>query len=57
MRRRTTIGLDIGTSSVRAAEVSFKGSTPQLLHFGQLALPAGAVVDGAGALAGGALRT
>lgn len=46
MRRRTTIGLDIGTSSVRAAEVSFRGSTPQLLHFGQLALPAGAVVDG-----------
>ncbi|MGB7981529.1 MAG: type IV pilus assembly protein PilM [Candidatus Nanopelagicales bacterium] len=46
MRRRTIIGLDIGTSSVRAAEVSFRNATPQLLRFGQLALPDGAVVDG-----------
>ena len=46
MRRRSTIGLDIGTSSVRAAEVSFRGTSPQLLRFGQIALPDGAVVDG-----------
>lgn len=42
---RTAIGLDIGTSAVRAAEVTVKGP-PTLLRFAQVALPAGAVVDG-----------
>ena len=40
------IGLDIGTSAVRAAQVSAGRGTPSLLSFGQVALPAGAVVDG-----------
>lgn len=40
------IGLDIGTSAVRAAQVSTGRGTPSLLSFGQVALPAGVVVDG-----------
>jgi type IV pilus assembly protein PilM len=45
---RTAIGLDIGTSGVRAAQVSFgRGGGPGTLdRFGQVALEAGAVVDG-----------
>jgi type IV pilus assembly protein PilM len=42
---RTTIGLDIGTSAVRAAEVRGK-DTPTLARFAQVALPAGAIVNG-----------
>lgn len=42
---RTTIGLDIGTSAVRAAEVR-AGDPPALLRFAQLGLPPGAVVGG-----------
>ena len=42
------IGLDIGTHAVRAAELSLGrgGSDPTLTRFAQVALPAGAVVDG-----------
>lgn len=43
----TAIGLDIGTSGVRAAELSFgKGDAVTLEKFGQVALPEGAVRDG-----------
>lgn len=46
MRRSGAVGLDIGTSAVRAAEVSFRRDAPVLRRFGQVALPAGAVRDG-----------
>lgn len=41
-----TVGLDIGTHAVRAAEVSFGRGRPTLSRFGQVALPPGAVVGG-----------
>ena len=41
-----TIGLDIGTSAVRAAQVTRGKSGASLLAFGQVALPPGAVSDG-----------
>jgi len=42
---KTTIGLDIGTSAVRAAEI--RGADPGVLvRFAQLSLPAGSVVGG-----------
>jgi len=44
--RRTAIGLDIGTSSVRAAELALRSSGPELVHFGQIALPEGTLRDG-----------
>jgi len=44
--KRTVIGLDIGTSSVRAAEVQFGKGAPVLARIGQVALPDGAVRDG-----------
>lgn len=40
------IGLDIGTSAVRAAQVAIGRGTPSLVSFGQVALPPGVVVDG-----------
>ena len=43
---RTAIGLDIGTSGVRAAELSFGKGGATLRRFGQVALPPGAVRDG-----------
>ncbi len=46
MARGTWIGLDIGTSSVRAAEVGAGSTAPRLVRFGQVALPAGALRDG-----------
>jgi type IV pilus assembly protein PilM len=46
MGRGTVIGLDIGTSAVRASEVAVTKSPPVLLRFGQIALPPGAVRDG-----------
>ena len=46
MPRRTAIGLDIGTSGVRAAELSFGSGGTTLEKFGQVAVPAGAVRDG-----------
>ena len=46
MAARTAIGLDIGTSGVRAAELAFGKSGITLEKFGQVALPEGAVRDG-----------
>ncbi|MFL6137824.1 MAG: type IV pilus assembly protein PilM [Frankiaceae bacterium] len=46
MAGRSAVGLDIGTSGVRAAELSFGKGISTLQRFGQVALPAGAVKDG-----------
>ncbi|MDQ1620417.1 MAG: type pilus assembly protein PilM [Actinomycetota bacterium] len=46
MAGRSAIGLDIGTSGVRAAELSFGKGRITLEKFGQVALPEGAVRDG-----------
>lgn len=46
MAARTAIGLDIGTSGVRAAELSFGRHGVTLEKFGQVAVPAGSVRDG-----------
>jgi type IV pilus assembly protein PilM len=43
---RLVVGLDIGTSAVRAAELDVSHSTPVLLSYGQVGLPPGSVVDG-----------
>jgi type IV pilus assembly protein PilM len=43
---RTAVGLDIGTSGVRAAELAFGKGPATLQRFGQVALPQGAVRDG-----------
>lgn len=40
------VGLDIGTSAVRAAEVAARKGPPLLTRFAQIALPAGAIIDG-----------
>jgi type IV pilus assembly protein PilM len=40
------VGLDIGTSAVRAAELDVSSKPPQLLNYGQIGLPPGSVVDG-----------
>ena len=44
--RRTVVGLDIGTSGVRAAELQLGRGGATLERFGQVALPVGAVRDG-----------
>lgn len=44
--RRTAIGLDIGSSSLRAAQVSFHRDGVQLERISQVGLPEGAVVNG-----------
>ncbi len=46
MAGRSAIGLDIGTSGVRAAELIFGKGGVTLAKFGQVALPEGAVRDG-----------
>lgn len=46
MSGRPAVGLDIGTSGVRAAELSIGKGSATLDKFGQVALPAGAVRDG-----------
>ena len=46
MAGRTAIGLDIGTSSVRAAQVTVTKGNAVLDRFGQVPLPVGAVRDG-----------
>src|SRR3954453_23378004 len=43
---RTSVGLDIGTSGVRAAELSLGKNGATLERFGQVALPPGAVREG-----------
>jgi type IV pilus assembly protein PilM len=40
------VGLDIGTSAVRAAELDLSHSQPVLLTYGQVGLPPGSLVDG-----------
>lgn len=40
------VGLDIGTSAARAAELDIGSGAPKLVAFGQVGLPAGAIVDG-----------
>ncbi|MHB8680564.1 MAG: type IV pilus assembly protein PilM [Acidimicrobiales bacterium] len=40
------VGLDIGTSAVRAAEIEIGGATPTLVAFSQVGLPPGTVIDG-----------
>jgi type IV pilus assembly protein PilM len=40
------VGLDIGASAVRAAEIDTGPGTPVLLRFGQVGLPPGVIVDG-----------
>src|ERR1700691_5973646 len=40
------VGLDIGTSAVRASELEFGSGAPVLVAFGQVGLPPGAIVDG-----------
>ena len=40
------VGLDVGTSAVRAVEVVLGREQPTMTRFGQVALPAGAVRDG-----------
>lgn len=46
MAKKTSIGLDIATSCVRAAELVVKDGEFQLQRFGQVPLPMGAVTDG-----------
>lgn len=46
MAQRAAVGLDIGTSGVRAAELSLGKAGPTLERFGQVALPPGAMRDG-----------
>lgn len=46
MAGRSAVGLDIGTSGVRAAELSVGRGAPRLEKFGQVAVPVGAVNDG-----------
>lgn len=46
MPARTAIGLDIGTSVVRAVELSFGRAGITLERFGQVVLPEGAIHDG-----------
>jgi type IV pilus assembly protein PilM len=41
-----TVGLDIGTSAVRAAELDVGKSRPVLLTYGQVGLPPGSLVEG-----------
>lgn len=40
------VGLDIGTSAVRAAELEVNGGRPSLLAFSQIGLAPGVIVDG-----------
>lgn len=46
MAGSTTIGLDLASTCVRAAEVRAVAGVPRLERIGQMALPAGAVRDG-----------
>jgi type IV pilus assembly protein PilM len=46
MAKRMSIGLDIGSSAVRAAEVMIDGDRKVLRRFAQVGLPAGAVIEG-----------
>jgi type IV pilus assembly protein PilM len=43
---QVTVGLDIGTSAVRAAELDVGHTPPVLQTYGQVGLPPGSIVDG-----------
>jgi len=43
---RHSIGLEIGSTAVRAAEITVQGGSVKLLRFGQVSLPPGAVREG-----------
>jgi type IV pilus assembly protein PilM len=43
---KVAVGLDIGTSAVRAAELDVSKAHPTLLTYGQVGLPPGSLVDG-----------
>ncbi len=46
VRQKVVVGLDIGTSAVRAAEMDVSRARPNLLTYGQVGLPPGSLVDG-----------
>ncbi len=46
MAKRSGIGLDIGSSAVRAVEIARRGGHDEVAHFAQVGLPPGAVVEG-----------
>jgi type IV pilus assembly protein PilM len=46
LAKRVSVGLDIGSSAVRAAEVTVDGGSARVSRFAQVGLPAGAVVEG-----------
>jgi type IV pilus assembly protein PilM len=46
LAKRVSVGLDIGSSAVRAAEVTGEGEHRRVSRFAQVGLPAGAVVEG-----------
>ena len=50
MSRATRIGVDIGATAVRAAELSMRSVPPALVRAAQVPLEPGAVAGGAGAL-------
>lgn len=45
--KKDLIGLDIGSSSIKAVELDWGKRTPKLKHFGMIPLPPEAIVDGA----------
>jgi type IV pilus assembly protein PilM len=45
--KKELIGLDIGSSSIKAVELDWGKKTPRLKHFGMIPLPPEAIVDGA----------
>jgi type IV pilus assembly protein PilM len=45
-RTQTTVGLDIGSSSIKVVELTGKGSDPRLVHFGMAELAPETIVDG-----------
>jgi type IV pilus assembly protein PilM len=46
LHQKLVVGLDIGTSAVRASELDISHGRPILLNYGQVGLPAGSLVDG-----------
>jgi type IV pilus assembly protein PilM len=46
LHQKLVVGLDIGTSAVRASELDVSHGRPVLLNYGQVGLPAGSLVDG-----------
>lgn len=45
--KREIMGLDIGSSSIKAVELEWTRKNPRLRHFGMIPLPPEAIVDGA----------